>query len=116
MNRPDRWERGAAARGSGGGRSTPRARVGQGLSVAGVLPLALTGPGEIDEYEPVVHPRLAGHGPTLFARLSGADRVDARRSAGGALGRDGDAVRTGTVAIPSPNGCIRANRQATRGR
>jgi hypothetical protein len=24
----------------------------------------------IDEYEFIVHPRLAGHGPTLFARLS----------------------------------------------
>jgi dihydrofolate reductase len=24
----------------------------------------------IDEYELVVHPRLAGHGPTLFAGLS----------------------------------------------
>jgi hypothetical protein len=24
----------------------------------------------IDEYEFVVHPRLAGHGPTLFAGLS----------------------------------------------
>jgi dihydrofolate reductase len=28
----------------------------------------------IDEYEFVVHPRLAGHGPTLFAGLS--KRVD----------------------------------------
>jgi dihydrofolate reductase len=26
--------------------------------------------GLIDEYEFVVHPRLAGHGPTLFAGLS----------------------------------------------
>ena len=34
------------------------------------LPLALTEPGLIDEYEFVVHPRLAGHGPTLFAGLS----------------------------------------------
>jgi dihydrofolate reductase len=25
---------------------------------------------DIDEYEFVVHPRLAGHGPTLFAGLS----------------------------------------------
>jgi len=30
----------------------------------------------IDEYEFVVHPRLAGHGPTLFAGLS--KRVDLR--------------------------------------
>ncbi|WP_137919891.1 dihydrofolate reductase family protein [Hydrogenophaga sp. 2FB] len=44
---------------------------GQGLYVAGVqLPLALTELGLIDEYEFVVHPRLAGHGPTLFAGLS----------------------------------------------
>ncbi|HEX5902421.1 MAG TPA: dihydrofolate reductase family protein [Actinomycetota bacterium] len=44
---------------------------GEGLFVAGVkLPLALTELGLIDEYEVVVHPRLAGHGPTLFAGLS----------------------------------------------
>jgi dihydrofolate reductase len=44
---------------------------GQGLYVGGVtLPLALTELGLIDEYELVVHPRLAGHGPTLFAGLS----------------------------------------------
>ncbi len=42
-----------------------------GLFVGGVtLPLALTELGLIDEYEFVVHPRLAGHGPTLFAGLS----------------------------------------------
>ncbi len=44
---------------------------GNGLYVGGVkLPLALTELGLIDEYEFVVHPRLAGHGPTLFAGLS----------------------------------------------
>ena len=44
---------------------------GKGLFVGGVkLPLALTELGLIDEYEFVVHPRLAGHGPTLFAGLS----------------------------------------------
>jgi dihydrofolate reductase len=44
---------------------------GQGLFVAGVkLALALTEMGLIDEYEFVVHPRLAGHGPTVFAGLS----------------------------------------------
>src|SRR3954453_6472382 len=44
---------------------------GKGLFVGGVkLPLALTELGLIDEYELVVHPRLAGHGPTLFAGLS----------------------------------------------
>ena len=44
---------------------------GNGLFVAGVkLALALTELGLIDEYEFVVHPRLAGHGPTLFAGLS----------------------------------------------
>ncbi|MPZ48043.1 MAG: deaminase [Dehalococcoidia bacterium] len=45
--------------------------AGKGLGVGGVkLPLALTELGLIDEYEFVVHPRLAGHGPTLFAGLS----------------------------------------------
>jgi len=44
---------------------------GEGLFVAGVkLPLALTELGLIDEYEFVVQPRLAGHGPTLFEGLS----------------------------------------------
>jgi len=44
---------------------------GQGLFVGGVtLPLALAELGLIDEYELVVHPRIAGHGPTLFAGLS----------------------------------------------
>ena len=44
---------------------------GKGLFVAGVqLALALTELGLIDEYEFVVHPRLAGHGPWLFAGLS----------------------------------------------
>ncbi len=44
---------------------------GKGLFVGGVkLPLALTELGLIDEYEFVVHPRLVGHGPTLFAGLS----------------------------------------------
>jgi len=44
---------------------------GRGLFVGGVtLPLALAELGLIDEYEFVMHPRLAGHGPTLFAGLS----------------------------------------------
>jgi dihydrofolate reductase len=44
---------------------------GQGLYVAGVkLAQALTELELIDEYEFLMHPRLAGHGPTLFAGLS----------------------------------------------
>ena len=44
---------------------------GKGLFTGGVtLPLALAELGLIDEYEFVVQPRLAGHGPTLFAELS----------------------------------------------
>ena len=44
---------------------------GNGLFTGGVkLPLALAELGLIDEYEFIVHPRLAGHGPTLFAGLS----------------------------------------------
>jgi dihydrofolate reductase len=44
---------------------------GNGLYVGGVtLPRALAELGLIDEYEFIVHPRLAGHGPTLFAGLS----------------------------------------------
>jgi dihydrofolate reductase len=44
---------------------------GEGLLTGGVkLPFALAELGLIDEYEFVVHPRLVGHGPTLFAGLS----------------------------------------------
>ena len=44
---------------------------GKGLLVGGVkLPLALAELGLIDEYEFLVQPRLAGHGPTMFAGLS----------------------------------------------
>src|SRR5476649_2359158 len=50
-------------------------KPGKGLFVGGVkLPLALGELGLIDEYEFVVQPRLAGHGPTLFAGLS--KRID----------------------------------------
>lgn len=44
---------------------------GKGLLTGGVkLPLALAELGLIDEYEFVVHPRVAGHGPALFEGLS----------------------------------------------
>ena len=44
---------------------------GDGLWVGGVtLPTALAALGLIDEYEFIVHPVLAGHGPTLLAGLS----------------------------------------------
>ena len=50
---------------------------GQGLYVGGVtLPMALAELGLIDEYEFVVHPRIAGHGPTLFAGMR--DGLDLR--------------------------------------
>jgi dihydrofolate reductase len=52
-----------------------KSEPGKGLLVGGVtLPQALAELGLIDEYELVVHPRLAGHGPTLFAGLS--KRID----------------------------------------
>jgi dihydrofolate reductase len=48
-----------------------KAEPGKGLFVGGVkLPLTLAELGLIDEYEFVVQPRIAGHGPTLFAGLS----------------------------------------------
>ena len=44
---------------------------GNGLLTGGVkLPMALAEMGLIDEYEIVVHPRVVGHGPALFAGLS----------------------------------------------
>lgn len=43
----------------------------RGVYVGGVtLPMALAELGLIDEYEFVVHPRVVGHGRTLFAGLS----------------------------------------------
>ena len=48
-----------------------KAEPGRGVMVGGVtLPLALAELGLIDEYEFVIHPRIAGHGPTPFAGLS----------------------------------------------
>ena len=48
-----------------------KAQPGKGLLTGGVtLPLALANLGLIDEYEFIVHPRVVGHGPTLFAGLS----------------------------------------------
>lgn len=44
---------------------------GKGVGVGGVqLAMALTELGLIDEYQIVVHPRIVGRGPTLFAGLS----------------------------------------------
>jgi dihydrofolate reductase len=50
---------------------------GKGIGTGGVmLPKALAELGLIDEYEFIVHPRVAGHGPTLFAGIS--KRIDLR--------------------------------------
>lgn len=62
---------------------------GKGLATGGVtLPRALAELGLIDEYEIIVHPRIAGHGPTLLAGLpKGIDLklVDRRELGSGAL-------------------------------
>jgi dihydrofolate reductase len=48
-----------------------KAQSGKGIGLGGVqLPLALAELGLIDEYEFMVQPRLAGHGPKLLAGLS----------------------------------------------
>jgi dihydrofolate reductase len=48
-----------------------KSEPGKGLLTGGVtLPTALAEMGLIDEYDIVVHPRIAGHGPTLLAGLS----------------------------------------------
>lgn len=47
-----------------------KAQPGKGIALGGLtLPLALAALDLIDEYELVVHPRVVGHGPTLFAGL-----------------------------------------------
>jgi dihydrofolate reductase len=54
-----------------------KAQPGDGVFVGGVtLPLALADLGLIDEYEFVVQPVVAGHGPTLLAGLH--ERVELR--------------------------------------
>jgi dihydrofolate reductase len=48
-----------------------KSQPGKAISTGGVtLPLALAELGLIDEYEFLVHPRIAGHGPSLLAGLS----------------------------------------------
>ena len=54
-----------------------RASIGNRPILHGVtLPLALADLGLIDEYEFVVHPVLAGHGPTLLAGLRERIRLE----------------------------------------
>ena len=67
---------------------------GKGLFVGGVkLPAGRSRRlGLIDEYEFVVQPILAGHGPTLFAGLSKRVDLEAREPAGVRLGGGGNAV------------------------
>jgi dihydrofolate reductase len=66
-----------------------KAGSGNGVFVGGVkLPLALAELGLIDEYEFVVHPRLAGHGPYLLAGLTqyvDLEPVSRREFASGAV-------------------------------
>lgn len=48
-----------------------KSEPGKGLALGGVaLPMMLAELGLIDEYEFVVHPKIVGHGPALFAGLS----------------------------------------------
>ena len=61
---------------------------GRGIATGGVtLPMALAELGLIDEYEFIVHPRIVGHGRTLFSGLSKwvdlklVDRVELRSGA-----------------------------------
>lgn len=50
-----------------------KAEPGRGILTGGVtLPLTLAKLGLIDEYQFIVHPRIAGHGPYPFAGLSKA--------------------------------------------
>ena len=84
-------ERGARAGGPGEAVQQLKQEPGRGLYVGGVtLPLALADLGLIDEYEFVVQPILAGHGPTLFAGLS--ERLELRL-----VGRQ--EFRSGAVAL-----------------
>lgn len=63
--------------------------AGRGLFLAGVkIALQLAELDLIDQYEFVIHPRLAGHGPTLFAGLSkyvDLNLIDRREFSSGAV-------------------------------
>jgi dihydrofolate reductase len=75
------------------GRAVERLKQGpgEGLFVGGVtLPSALADLGLIDEYELVVHPVLAGHGPTLLAGLR--ERIELELV-------DRQELRSGAVAV-----------------
>jgi hypothetical protein len=61
------------------------------LAGAAKLPLALAELGLIDEYELVVHPKLAGHEPRLLAGLS--RHVDLRPVSRRELGSGAVAMR-----------------------
>lgn len=74
-----------------------KAQPGRGILVGGVtLPLALAELGLIDEYEILVHPRIAGHGPRLFEGLSrpiGLKLVSRKELSSGATVLNYDLVR-----------------------
>ena len=66
---------------------------GRGLFTGGVkLPQALAELGLIDEYEFVVHPRLAGHGPTLVLGHVETHQPETREQAGIRLRGGSDAL------------------------
>jgi len=70
LDRAD-WNAETRSRGSGQAVRQLKRESAEGLLVGGVkLPQALAALGLIDEYEFVVHPRVAGLGPTIFAGLS----------------------------------------------
>jgi dihydrofolate reductase len=63
-------------------------KPGRGILTGGVtLPRALAELGLIDEYDIVVHPRIAGRGPTLFSGMKTVDLrlVSRRELASGAV-------------------------------
>jgi dihydrofolate reductase len=68
-----------------------KAEPGRGLFVGGVtLPSALARLGLIDEYEFLVHPVVAGHGPMLFAGLDAPLELELL---------DRHALRSGAIAL-----------------
>ena len=85
-------ERGTHAWKSGKAVQQLKQEPGKGLFVGGVtLPLALAELGLIDEYEFVVHPRLAARADIVRGAIE-AGRPEAREPAGVRLGGGGDAL------------------------
>jgi hypothetical protein len=76
------------------------------------LPLALAGLGLIEEYDLVVHRRLAGHGPTWYAALS--NWIDLKLVSRREFGSGAVAMRYEPRRQSNPHGCLNGTHDLRR--